>query len=435
MSADREILSAIDKVTVSTASQADKGAEYNNLLTQIVETSSPATLVPNFQAYLDTIIDDALGTVASRPILDRFGSEILDKITNEEQRMTIADYAVQKLEPRIHYFEEQDSVIRDKLALLYEKEGDHLKAAQILQAVKIESSQRPIKDEDKLALYIRIMRNLLEVDETVTAETYMNRAQSLIHKAIDPTHVILFNMCQARILDSKRQFLNASQKYHMLSLNSKIDLEERAILLQNAMTCAILAPAGPMRSRALATLYKDDRTEEHHDLRIMLEKMYLDRLVSPTEVSEFAKTLKPHQLAKLGDGSTVLAKAVIEHNLLGASKIYNNIGTTDLGLLLALSADEAEKAAATMIEQGRLKGLIDGVEKIIYFDKGAEVDPFGGQPVVAGGEKRGGVMTDDWGLELKKWDERIWGVAQTVENIVGQLTHEHPEFVQKHLVL
>lgn len=426
MSADRNILSEIDKVTVSSVSQAEKGSEYQNILTQILETSSPATLVPNTQAFLDAIIDDALGTVASRPILDRFASEILDKIGDVEQRKAVAEYAVKKLEPRIHYFEEQDSIIRDKLANIYENEGDNGKAASILQQVKIESSQRLIKDEDKLTLYIRIMRNLLEVDETVTAETYMNRAQSIIHKAKDSLTTLLFNMCQARIQDSKRQFLNASQKYHMLSLNHKLDTEERLTFLANAMTCAILAPAGPMRSRALATLYKDDRTEELPDLRTMLEKMYLDRLVSPTEVSEFAKTLKPHQLAKLGDGSTVLAKAVIEHNLLGASKIYNNIGTEDLGLLLALDAQEAESAAANMIESGRLKGLIDGIKRIIYFDKGAEVDPYGGQPVVAGGEKRGGVVQDDWGLELRKWDERIWGVAQTIENIVGVMTNEHP---------
>ena len=49
--------------------------------------------------------------------------------------------------------------------------------------------------------------------------------------------------------------------------------------------------------------------------------------VSPfrEEVESFANTLKPHQMAILPDGSTVLGKAMMQHNLLSASKLYNNI--------------------------------------------------------------------------------------------------------------
>lgn len=43
------------------------------------------------------------------------------------------------------------------------------------------------------------------------------------------------------------------------------------------------------------------------------------------EVEAFAATLRPHQMALLPDGSTVLSKAVMQHNLLSASKLYNNI--------------------------------------------------------------------------------------------------------------
>jgi COP9 signalosome complex subunit 4 len=43
------------------------------------------------------------------------------------------------------------------------------------------------------------------------------------------------------------------------------------------------------------------------------------------EVEAFSSTLKPHQMALLPDGSTVLSKAVMQHNLLSASKLYNNI--------------------------------------------------------------------------------------------------------------
>jgi hypothetical protein len=53
--------------------------------------------------------------------------------------------------------------------------------------------------------------------------------------------------------------------------------ERRTLFLERAVTCAILASAGPQRSRMLATLYKDDRT---HKLPVfgVLKKMYVGAL-------------------------------------------------------------------------------------------------------------------------------------------------------------
>lgn len=42
----------------------------------------------------------------------------------------------------------------------------------------------------------------------------------------------------------------------------------------------------------------------------------------------------------IGDGSTVLERAVIEHNLLSASKLYNNISFAELGSLLDISPEK-----------------------------------------------------------------------------------------------
>lgn len=79
------------------------------------------------------------------------------------------------------------------------------------------------------------------------------------------------------------------------------------------------------------------------------------------EVEAFAQTLKPHQRALLSDGSTVLDKAVMQHNLLSASKLYNNISIPELGTMLCVAAEKAEQIAADMIIEGRLQGSIDQV--------------------------------------------------------------------------
>ena len=39
-------------------------------------------------------------------------------------------------------------------------------------------------------------------------------------------------------------------------------------------------------------------------------------------------------------GSTLIDRAVIEHNLLAASKLYNNIKFNELGTLFEISADK-----------------------------------------------------------------------------------------------
>ena len=46
----------------------------------------------------------------------------------------------------------------------------------------------------------------------------------------------------------------------------------------------------------------------------------------------FSGTLKPHQRALLPDNTTVLERAVMQHNLLAASKLYNNIYIEARGL-------------------------------------------------------------------------------------------------------
>ena len=73
------------------------------------------------------------------------------------------------------------------------------------------------------------------------------------------------------------------------------------------------------------------------------------------QVESFAQQLKPHQCAITTDGSTVLDRAVTEHNLAAASKLYNNIYFTELGQLLGCTPEKAESTASKMVMEDRLK--------------------------------------------------------------------------------
>lgn len=73
------------------------------------------------------------------------------------------------------------------------------------------------------------------------------------------------------------------------------------------------------------------------------------------QVAAFSGMLREHQKARTADGTTVLEKSVIEHNLAAASKLYMNIATGELATLLGTSAPRAEEIASRMIGEGRLK--------------------------------------------------------------------------------
>ncbi|KAG4217181.1 hypothetical protein PC116_g34338, partial [Phytophthora cactorum] len=124
------------------------------------------------------------------------------------------------------------------------------------------------------------------------------------------------------------------------------------------------------------------------------------------------------------DGSTVLARAVVEHNLLGVSRLYSNIGFDALGELLGLGADRAEDTTAKMIEQGRLVGRIDQIERIIWFEHGE-----------ASGEKGSGRAEVTVGKEMRRWDANVQSLAEEVENVTNALQREFPEFVAANLVV
>merc|ERR1719203_1928860 len=196
----------------------------------------------------------------------------------------------------------------------------------------------------------------------------------VMHEVEEVPLQLRFRVCHARVLDAKRKFQDAASKYCDLAqqtAGTQICQSDLLQLLKCAVTCAILAPAGPQRSRILALLCKDERIRsvEHFEI---LHKMFMERLIRGTEVHKFEESLLPHQRATLPDGQTVLEKAVLQHNVLAASRVYKNMRLPDLGLLLEVSAERAEKIAAKMIAEQRLDGYIDQKTQIIHFEGGDE---------------------------------------------------------------
>lgn len=267
----------------------------------------------------------------------------------------------------------------ERLATLYQEREAWSKAANTLAKIDLESGMRVVDPEFKLQKYIQISMLFLEDGDSVSAEANIRKASSLISSCNDPGLELQYRSLYARILDRKRRFVEAALRYYDLSRSSDGDKcssefaereEQRMEALESAVKCAILAAAGPQRSRILATLYKDERTSRSAQFP-MLEKVYMERILSYDEILAFSKTLSPHQLAETSDGSTVLDRAIREHNLEACSKLYTNITIESLAELLGVSLHRAQSIVAHMINEDRLPAEIDQVSGIVRFTQSA----------------------------------------------------------------
>jgi COP9 signalosome complex subunit 4 len=162
----------------------------------------------------------------------------------------------------------------------------------------------------------------------------------------------------------------------------------------------------------LNTLYKDERLhlkdDSYHEFRenglfFILEHMYHGRILKKDQVTDFQDSLASHQLAKLSDGSTVLDKAIMEHNLLSVSKLFSNISFQLLGYLLSVSPSQAEQIAASMIEEERMSGTLDQVESLIHFTQENE---------------------------MKQWNESITDMYSQLDHIVSTIAKKHPTWIK-----
>ena len=321
------------------------------------------------KALLRHILSPDTPSVLTRQVLHQFAFS-LDKLNNASM-IEVGTFALEQICPRVTSFEEEDAKIREQLAEAFAAKRDFYTAAKTLAVINLEGSSRSISPEEKAETYVKVAEFFIEADDNVSAESYNSKAAMIMHLVKSVSLQLRHKSCHARLLDAKREFLQAARAYYALSQDQGIDESDLMQLLQNAVVCTILAKAGPLRSRLLATLYKDERTANLPTFEI-LERMFMDRILRKPEVRKFGDTLQDHQKAMLSNGFTVLDKAIIEHNMVAVSKIYNNITFEELGALLEITPLQAEKIVATMVSEGRLKASLDELASVVEFENESE---------------------------------------------------------------
>eukprot|EP01064_Diplonema_japonicum_P001795 TRINITY_DN11207_c0_g1_i1.p1 TRINITY_DN11207_c0_g1~~TRINITY_DN11207_c0_g1_i1.p1 ORF type:complete len:407 (+),score=88.73 TRINITY_DN11207_c0_g1_i1:59-1279(+) len=391
---------------------AHAASERIELYKQWVKEKVAAKDITALGELVPHIADDEVPLSISRPVLAEWAGLALDipesrGVENEDPQLTHDDMiqlgtaALESLSSRLSSFHEQSLLIRDCLSWVFQDCKEWGRAAEVLKRIPLDTVTVTEKgDSFKVQLFIRISRLYVEDENYYQAETWINKAWPMMRADMDQYIQLQFNACFARVHDGKRKFFDAARKYYELS--HLVQGDEQGYALKQAIVCVMLSDAGPQRSRLLATLYKDERTQDLNELYRILQKMFLDRVLRPSDVEEVKGHLLPHHEAITADGYTVLERAVMQHNLRSASRLYYNINFKELGSLLDIPEDKAQRVAAKMISEGRLNGLIDQPGGMLVFTDDATV--------------------------FNKWDQQISTACNSVSALADKIIALHPEY-------
>lgn len=379
---------------VAISDHKEKVEQYKSLISQLVADGETKGLA----AVLDNLVSESTPLVVSRLVLGSF-TESIQKLS-PQLLLDIGHHALKGLQPRIQSFEDQFSSISEALAVIYQNDGKYRQAAEMWANIPLDSGQRVIDDKYKLKVYVSTAENFLLENDYKAAEKSVSRAAALEKDAQDPSLSLRFKIANATLLDFKGKTLDASR--HFYEISQQVPVEQKIQFLQQAINTAVLSAAGPQRSKVLSILYKDDLAPKSPNYTF-LENVFLDKVLRGESVSQFAGQLKPHHVAKNEEGSSLLETALVQHNLLAASRIYNNISFEQMGALLQIAPEKAEKVAAQMIMTGRLAASIDQIEGMVSFEAAAATLPL--------------------------WDSQIEGVCHSVERVIQLLSRTNPDIV------
>ncbi|KAJ2514659.1 COP9 signalosome complex subunit 4 [Coemansia sp. RSA 1939] len=385
---------------------------------------------------LKDMVDACLGNHMVQTTSTMFLSELVAMtesvlVLGTKTRKELLDYLLDRIQQRTSVYGDVIIKTRQALADLLVSKEQWEEAANMLQEIRFDQSQRPIEPRVRFETYVNTMELFLLANNPSQAAHTLIRATSLLNLVADVKSVLKYRYFQACILDHSHKYIEAANGYRNVFANY-IDgvVEKKELILNKAIKCAVLASAGVLKVRVLASLYRIPELASRECFQL-LEKMFLQQPIKPSEVEYFDKLLEEHQRQRTADGnSTLLEHAVHEHNVFVLSSLYTNIRFSNLGHMLGTSTNYAELICARMIGERRMKGHIDQTSGMITFEGAREV-----KEVTAAIFLKRQAASQPPPMHLReqvavKWDERIVNLCTTVEDAVDMLIDRQPVYAK-----
>ncbi|OQV16320.1 COP9 signalosome complex subunit 4 [Hypsibius exemplaris] len=380
-----------------------ESGEQGKVLMDIVRQLPEQQQLASLRAYLDVILRETFNIVAARQYCNEFCQTVV--LLSPGLQKEIIPYALDKIQSRTISFEEQIFALRMRLAdELQNGDQDWIQAAKVLSLIPLDSGQKQYAKGVKLDIYMRIGQLYLEAEEYIEAENFIQRVGMLMDSETPEDFRIRHSASFARIQDFRRKYIEASQRYYDLSRRPGVADSERQTALSSAVNCILLASVSPQRNRVLAILLKDERTMDLPTYGF-LRKIFDGKTVKRAEVEQFAQKLAPHQRDALtADGSSLLERTVLEHNILSSRKYFSVASFDALSRLLDMPADRLEKIMVNMASEGRLQVKINHKDNSVTFEQE--------HPINA-------------------WDTRLEQICKQVNKTADLLAAKYPEWYEK----
>ena len=287
----------------------------------------------DIKTMLDTLTSEQISMADAKPVLVAISAKGLASFQNDDC-VALCNYAMEKFAPRKQFFTKEDAAFRRAVVDVYDARDDFYEAVEALKGIQYEGDCY----DDKIEDWLNIATYYFEMKDSTAAESYVTKVMHILHHTEDSEKILRYRMAYAKVQDSNRDFLNASQGYYNASNLPGVSTEQVEELLDCALTTTILAPSGPRKARSIAILYNDERVKSNqfYDL---LAKMFVGEVIRQEHVQEFKAKLEDFQNVMMSDGYSVLDKALIEHNIVVISKIYMNIRFSELGNFLNIQPE------------------------------------------------------------------------------------------------
>lgn len=238
-----------------------------------------------------------------------------------------------------------------------------------------------IPNDEKYQIYSRVTSLFLQANNPSRAEYFLSKSSDFLKDIQSPQLFIQYDVNYATKLQKTAEFVKAANKFYEISLKHpdvilspvpSSDIfpqeKERPRIFEQAIRNVIAAEVSAQKSRVVAWLAKDDRSRSMTPLHEVLNKLFLNRLITKKDRETIVGQFEPEFFQKpKGDESSFLDCALIEHNISALSQLYENMTVGNLAAALNTSEANCEKYVSRMTTQGRLKATIDQRSNLINF--------------------------------------------------------------------
>jgi 26S proteasome regulatory subunit N5 len=260
------------------------------------------------------------------------------------------------------------------LADIREADGDVLTAANIMEALQIET-YGTMEKREKVEFILEQMRLCLAKQDLVRTQIMSKKINTKFFAEKEHDDLKLKYYDLMILLDQDQSFLRTSRYYLAIVESESVasDPDKRKDTLTNAVLYCILSPYDNEQVDLMNNLYKNKLLEDIPIYKELLKLFLCKELIN----FEALRNIYGNDLMKLKvfkqdttHGKKCweeLKNRLIEHNVRIVAGYYTRISVTRMAELLDLDELKTEEVLAKLVNNGTLKVKIDRPSGVIYF--------------------------------------------------------------------